>query len=157
MNNVILIQVTRLLPLYLTRNNMIYISTSKTFSTRKEMLKYVIETRVASYTDKACRNKQCSTDKNRSISELHLIVQSRFVKTSFMAILRIVSELIDEGMPISLIWCTQVKKVVVRNVDSSQRAYITTYSRDRYYEEKGVDGYSLKDYETIINKIQEKK
>jgi hypothetical protein len=31
--------------------------------------------------------------------------------------------------------------------------YITTYSKDRYYKTKGVDGFSLEDYENIKKKL----
>lgn len=31
--------------------------------------------------------------------------------------------------------------------------YITTFSRDRYYDSKGVDGFSLRDYENIYNEL----
>mgnify|MGYP003441078990 CR=1 FL=1 len=31
--------------------------------------------------------------------------------------------------------------------------YITSYSKDHYYKLKGVDGYSLEDYEKILNEL----
>lgn len=132
----------------------IYISTSKEFSTRKDLVQYLLTSKVASYNDKNCKDKQCEAGRYRSVTDIHKIVLSRFPKTSFKAMLRIIAELIDENMDIAMIWCTQVNKVVVRYITNSERKYITSYSKDRYYESAGVDGYSLKDYATIINDIK---
>ena len=43
----------------------------------------------------------------------------------------------------------QINKVVVKYIKNTPSHYISNYSRDRYYTKKGVDGFSLKDYDNI--------
>lgn len=137
--------------------NLIYVKESDIpiFKTRKRFLKELLTSKgVITYSNKECTNIQC--DKKtayRSISELHLITKARFKFTSLEALLKILKEIINEEKCISLVWCTQINKVVVKYMKGVPGTYITTYSRDRYYTSKGVDGYSLQDYEKIINVI----
>lgn len=133
-----------------------YVNTNKVFSTRKEFVEYLLTSKVGSYFDEACKQKQCESGRFRSVTEIHQIVMSRFPKTSFMAMLRIISELIDEKKGFAMIWCTQVNKVVLKYMSNNEMKYISNYSRSHYYESVGVDGYSLKDYEGFINKIKNK-
>lgn len=137
--------------------NLIYVKESDIpiFKTRKRFLKELLTSKgVVTYSNKECTIIQC--DKKtayRSISELHLITKTRFKFTSLEALLKILKEIINEEKCISLVWCTQINKVVVKYMKGVPEVYITTYSRDKYYTSKGVDGYSLQDYEKIIKTI----
>lgn len=133
----------------------IYVKLSdiRSTSTRKDFIRRFIRGKFSTYNDEECNIIQCEENRFRSITELHQIVLSRFPNTSFEAILRIVRDLINEEHPVSMVWCTQVNKVVLKYLDSGTRRYLTDYSRKNYYDVKGVDNYSLRDYETIINKI----
>lgn len=134
----------------------IFIKTSDIINsnTRKDFVRKFLRGRFETFEDESCTKLQCEKGKFRSITELHQIVLSRFPKTSFEAILRIVRDLINEENPVSMIWCTQVKKVVLRYYDRATRNYITSYSRDRYYNSKGIDGFSLSDYEKMLNNLK---
>jgi len=121
--------------------------------TRKDFIRKFIRGKFASYSNSDCTELQCESGRFRSITELHQIVLSRFPKTSFEAIIRIVRDLINEDNPISMVWCTKVNKVVLMYLDKSTREYMTDYSRKNYLNTKGIDGYSLNDYEQLINKI----
>lgn len=59
----------------------------------------------------------------------------------------------DSGLNASLIYCTTVNKVVILNDSTYRENYITRYSRRHYYHSKGVDGYSLENFENIINNL----
>jgi len=121
--------------------------------TRKDFVRRFLRGRFESYSDERHTRLQCEKGKYRSITEIHQIVLSRFPKTSFEAILRIVRDLINEDNPVSMIWCTQVNKVVLRYYDRATRTYMTSYSRDKYLNSKGVDGYSLADYERMLQEL----
>lgn len=122
--------------------------------TRKAFIRnFINAVSFPSYSDEECTIEQCSKNRYRSITELHQMTLVRFPKTSFEAVIRIIKELIDEDAKIAMIYCTQVNKVVLRYYDKATHKYITSYSRDNHYTTKGVDGYSLKDYEEIINKL----
>ncbi len=124
-------------------------------NTRKDFVRRFLRGKFESYSDENYNNLQCEKGRYRSITEVHQIVVSRFPRTSFEAILRIVRDLINEENPISMIWCTQVNKVVLRYYDRATRTYMTNHSRERYFNSKGVDGYSLADYEKMINELPE--
>lgn len=123
--------------------------------TRKGFIKKILTSKgVLTYTDEECTNVQCAKKGAfRSVSEIHLMVRSRFKFTSLEALLKILKEIIDEEKCVALIWCTQIHKVVVKYQENTPKAYITQYSKSNFYEEVGVDGWSLKDYEDIINKL----
>jgi len=123
--------------------------------TRKGFIKKILTSKgVLTYIDEECTKVQCAKKSAfRSVSELHLIVISRFKFTSLEALLKILKEIIDEEECVALIWCTQIHKVVVKYQENTPKEYITQYSKSNYYDTKGVDGWSLKDYETIINKL----
>lgn len=137
--------------------NLIYVKESDIpiFKTRKAFLKNILKSKgVITYSNKDCTVIQCNKKSAyRSISELHLITKARYKFTSLEALLKILKEIINEEKCISLVWCTEINKVVVKYMKGVPGTYITTYSRDRYYTSKGVDGYSLQDYEKIINII----
>lgn len=118
--------------------------------TRKDLVRrFLNKTSPRSYSDAACTILQCDYGKYRSITELHEIVMSRFPKTTFDAMIRIVGELIAEDAGVSMVYCTQVNKVVLKYFDRPTRTYMTDYSRKNFLTKKGVDGYSLNDYEKI--------
>jgi len=122
---------------------------------RKTFLKKILTTKgVITYSDKACTEVQCDRkDAYRSISELHELVRTRYKFTSLKALLKILKEIVDEEKCIGIVWCTQINKVVVKYMSNTPGKYITSFSRDRYYTSKGVDGYSLSDYEKIMNNL----
>lgn len=123
---------------------------------RKSMVALFIAEKPATYSDTDCTQLQCERGRFRSVTELLEIVKTKFPRTTLDQILAIIKDLIASDNNIGLVWCTQVRKVVLKyGVDKSQltASVMTAYSKERYYSEKGVDGYSLKDYETIINKL----
>lgn len=121
--------------------------------TRKAFLKkFLVEGGYVTYDENG--KVQCENPKAyRSVKELHEMTCSRFKNTSLKAIVRVIDEIIQEEKNIVLVWCTQINKVVVKRTKNTPSEYITDYSKKRYYNEKGVDGYSLKDYEDIKNSI----
>lgn len=135
-------------PLYVKESDVPQTSTRKDFVRR-----FLNKTSPPSYFNEDCTRLQCEKNKYRSITEIHQLTLSRFPKTSFGAIVGIIKTLIDEDASVSLVWCTQVRKVVIKYFDKATQSYMTSYSRDRYLNEKGVDGYSLADYETMFNQI----
>jgi hypothetical protein len=118
---------------------------------RKDLIKRLIMQKgVITYSDPECTVVQCDVKAAyRSISELHAIVTTRFKFTSLQALVKIIKDVITEEKCIALVWCTQINKVVVKYMKNVHADYITTYSKDRYYKTKGVDGFSLEDYENI--------
>lgn len=137
--------------------NLIYVKLTDipVYKTRKRFLKELLTKKgVMTYWDPECTEPQCEKKSAyRSISELHQIIKTRYRLTSLKALLKILKEVIDENKCISIIWCTQIKKVVVRYMTATPGKYITDPSRNNYYTSKGVDGYSLSDYEKIMNSI----
>lgn len=121
---------------------------------RKSFIKQFLRGKVIpSYSDKSCVNLQCEGNKFRSVTEIYSMTLSRFPKTSFNAILKIIKELIDEDEKVTMVWCTQINKVVLKYLDESTKNYISKASRSNYYNSKGVDGFSLADYEEIIENL----
>jgi len=122
---------------------------------RKTLLKaFITQQGVITYSDPECTIIQCENKKAyRSISELHIIVKTRFKFTSLNAVIKILKEIISEEKCIAVVWCTQINKVVVKYMKNVDATYITSYSKDRYYNVKGVDGYSLSDYEKLYNAL----
>lgn len=139
------------------KNEFIYVKVDDipATKTRKGFIKKILTSKgVLTYTNAECTDVQCAKKGAfRSISELHLIVKSRFKFTSLEALLKILKEIIDEDKCVAIIWCTQIHKVVVKYQENTPKEYITQYSKSNFYETKGVDGWSLKDYETIINQL----
>jgi hypothetical protein len=141
----------------MTNNNPIYIKLTDipATKTRKGLIKKILTSKgVLTYTDEQCTSLQCAKkDAFRSISELHIIVKTRFKFTSLSSIMKIIKEIIDEEKCVSIVYCLTINKVVLMYREAIPKQYITDYSRNRYYYIKGVDGMSLQDYEAIINKL----
>lgn len=123
--------------------------------TRKAFIKNIIMQKgVITYNDPECTDIQCDNKSAyRSISELHIIVKTRFKLTSLISLIKIIKSIISEEKCISLVWCTQIRKVVVKYMGNAPAHYITPYSMDRYYNDVGIDGYSLKDYQLIYDSL----
>jgi len=138
-----------MIPIYVKESD---IPTTKN---RKEFLRKLITNKgFITYSDKDCTTIQCDRKSAfRSVTELHMIVKSRFKITSLKAVVKIIKELIDEEKKISMVWCTQINKVVIKYLSNVPDSYITSYSKSNYFKSKGVDGYSLEDYENIINEL----
>lgn len=131
---------------------MIYIKESdipKT-GTRKDLVrKFLRGISYVSYSDKGFNEVQCSNGKFRSVTELHEIVKSRFKATSFNSLIKIIYQLIESDKSVILVYCTQVNKVVIKYQPNKASEWMSNYSRKNYYKTKGVDGYSLEDFEEI--------
>ena len=123
--------------------------------TRKELIqKFLQGNAYTTYSDEDCTIIQCENGKFRSVTEIFEIILSRFPKTSFNAVLGIIGILIRNNANFVMVWCTQVNKVVLKFASNSELNYISQYSKSNYYDKKGVDDYSLKDYEEIIIKLK---
>lgn len=123
-------------------------------NTRIAFVRKFIESKAPSYYDKDCTSVQCSSGRYRSITELHQIVLSRFPKTSFEAIVRIVRDLIQDAKPICMCYCTTINKVVLYYTDNATRQYVTDHSTKHYLDKEGLDAYSLNDYLTMMENIK---
>ena len=130
-----------------------YIKTDKKYRTRKELLKYVMSERPATYSDPEYKTLVCDANRNRSITDLKEVCDGYFKVTSLKAVVRVTKELMDSGLKASLVYCTYINKVVILNDDTYRENYITRYSRRHYYDSEGEDGYSLEDVENIINNL----
>jgi hypothetical protein len=123
-------------------------------NTRKALIRYFLRGKAyATYSDKECLIEQCKPTANRSITDLYKIVLSRFPNTSFESLLKIIKEFMEEDKSIILIWCNDICKPVIKFVENKSAAWISDFSKKNYYHSKGVDGYSLYDYEEIMNKL----
>ena len=112
--------------------------------------KLIIGGGAVTYSDPECTIVQCDRyNAFRSISELHDIVRTRFKLTSLQALIKLLKEIINEETCVILVYCTQINKVVVKYIKNTPSHSISNYSRDHYYTKKGVDGFSLKDYDNI--------
>ena len=128
--------------------------------TRKNFIKkFLTAKKITSYNDSEFKTIQCngkgenSIGASRSITELHELTKSRFPATSLKAMVKILFELIDEDRSIILIWCSKIQKVVVKYVPNTYANWISDYSVKNHYENVGIDGYSLKDYQEIKDKL----
>lgn len=117
--------------------------------------KLILNEGAITYSDPEYTIIQCEKQNAyRSISELHAMVKTRFKLTSLRSLIKLLKELIEEDKRIAIIWCSQINKVVVSYIKNKPTNYgITDYSRERYFTIKGVDGYSLKDYEDIYKSL----
>jgi hypothetical protein len=134
----------------------IYISESDVpqTTTRKQLIRYFLRGKAyKSYADPECKVVQCKATANRSITDLLAITRSRFPKTSLEAVVRILKEFMEEDKAIILVWCTQIKKVVIRCINNPSAEWISNTSKNNYYTNAGVDGYSLKDFETMMKSL----
>jgi len=133
----------------------IFVKTSEVpeTKTRKAFIREFLKNKAfTSYSNLSCTNIQCRPGANRSVTEIHQLTLSRFPKTTFEAILRIIKELIDEDACIRLTYCTTIKKVVVMYA-KAQHGYSSTNAVSHYLDTKGIDGYTLREYEEVINNL----
>lgn len=124
--------------------------------TRKSFIKkFLVGKQITSYHDAEFKNIQCDgkgescEGASRSITELWELTKTRFPATSLNAVVKIIYELIRDDKFICLVWCNKIEKVVVKYVPNTSSKWITDYSLKNHYTKKGVDGYSLKDYNDI--------
>jgi hypothetical protein len=130
-------------------------------TTRTQLLRYFLRGKsIPTYDDPECTKLQCDgkgedskVNAFRSITDLHMIVLSRFPKTSLEAVVKILYDFINKDKTVVIVWCKMINKVVVKYYNNSNGSYITKYSRENYLNTKGVDGYSLKDYDQIRKKF----
>lgn len=131
-------------------------------NTRKQFIRYFLRGKsIPTYEDKDCTKLQCDGKGEdthatafRSITDLHMIVKSRFPKTSLEGIVKIIYEFINEDKAVVLVWCKMINKVVVKYYNNPNGSYITKYSRENYTDTKGVDGYSLRDFDNIRKNLK---
>jgi hypothetical protein len=132
----------------------IFVKTSEVpeTKTRKAFIREFLKNKAyTSYSNLSCTSVQCRPGANRSVTEIHQLTLSRFPKTSFEAVLRIIKELIDEDASIRFTYCTTIKKVVIMYAKPKE-GYSSPHAASNR-ELKGVDGYSIKDYEEVINNL----
>jgi hypothetical protein len=144
------------------KNNVIYVKESDVPLThnRKQLIRYFLRGKsIPTYDDPECTKLQCDgkgqdTKVNafRSITDIHMIVKSRFPNTSLEGVVKILKTFIEEDKSVVMVWCNMINKVVMKYYNNDSGKYLTKYSKENYYDKKGVDGYSLADYEQIINK-----
>lgn len=141
--------------------NLIYVKESdvpKTTS-RKQLLRYFLRGKsIPTYSDPECTKLQCDgkgqdTKINafRSITDLHMIVKSRFPITSLEGVVKLIFEFINEDKAVILVWCNMIKKVTVKYYNNKGASYLSSHAKSNYYEYKGTDGYSLADFEKMNN------
>ena len=129
--------------------------------TRTQLLRYFLRGKsIPTYEDSACTKLQCDgkgqdskVNAFRSITDLHMIVKSRFPKTSIESVVKIIYDFIHRDKAVVLVWCNMINKVVVKYYNNSNASYITKYSRSHYSTAKGIDGYSLKDFDDMRKKF----
>lgn len=128
--------------------------------TRKNFIKkFLTGKKIISYDDPECTIIQCTgkgeniDGASRSITELWELTKSRFPATSMKAMVKILFELIEEDKSVILVWCNTIQKVVVKYVPNTSAQWISNYSLKNHYTKKGVDGYSLADYNEIKDNL----
>ena len=130
--------------------------------TRTQLIRHFLRGKsIPTYDNIECTKLQCNgkgkdTGINafRSITDLHMIVKSRFPKTSLEAIVKIIYDFIQKDQAVVLVWCKMINKVVVKYYNNPNGSYITKYSREGYYSVKGEDGYSLRDFDEMRKKLK---
>ena len=123
-------------------------------NTRKQFIRYFLRgNSYNTYLDQDCTKLQCSNNTYRSITDLYKIVKSRFPKTTFETVVKIVKEFMEEDKSVILVYCTTIQKCVVKFKPNKSGKWLSDYSKKNYYENKGEDGYSLKDYEETMKKL----
>jgi hypothetical protein len=128
--------------------------------TRKSFIKkFLMGKKISSYENPEFTIIQCDgkgenvDGASRSITELWELTKSRFPATSMKAMVKILFEIIQEDQSVVLVWCDKIQKVVVKYVLNTSAQWITNYSVKNHYNKKGVDGYSLADYDEIKNNM----
>jgi len=121
--------------------------------TRKELVFLFLKKKVKTYDNPECTLLQCHNGAYRSVSELYYIVRTRFPKTSFKGFIKVIVLCIQENRNIILVWCTKINKVTIRYVANPSAEYVSNYSREKYMDNTGVDGLSLKYLEKLKNTV----
>ncbi len=125
-----------------------------TTKTRQAFIRSFLNNKAfTTYTSEWCHDVQCRPGANRSVSDIHRIVLSRFPKTSFDAILRIVGTLINESKACRLTYCTDINKVVIMYSGPAEGSYASPYGVRDSGDRKGVDGYTLNGLLEEITKL----
>lgn len=127
-------------------------------TSRKQLLRYFLRGKsIPTYDDPECTKLQCDgkgedskVNAFRSITDLHMIVKSRFPITSLEGVVKLIHQFTEEDKSIVLVWCNMIQKVVVKYYDNPNGKYISDYSVKNYLKTKGVDGYSLSDYKKML-------
>tara|TARA_R110000822_G_scaffold302649_2_gene426960 strand:+ start:15343 stop:15927 length:585 start_codon:yes stop_codon:yes gene_type:complete len=108
--------------------------------TRKEFLRAFLATMPPTYFMNG--REQCRAKAHRSFSDLLVLTQDRFPKTTEKSVVRIVAQLNIEGL-CDIVWCTQVEKFVVRGRRNNPGIpFITNFSVKYFTQSTGVDGIS---------------
>jgi hypothetical protein len=110
--------------------------------TRKEFMKAFFETVPATYDKDG--NVQCNARRKRSVTDMHLLVQSRFPKTSIESVIRILGELSQEGL-LMLTYCGIIHKAVVISfytTPTSSIRFVSNWAKNKL-NIVGDDGYDL--------------
>jgi len=115
---------------------------------------FLVNKAMQTYSNMSCTNIECYAGKNRSISDIHRITLSRFPKTSFDAIVRIIKDLIDHDALFRMTYCTQINKVVLMYVSEARREYSSPHADKNYLDQKGVDGYTLRMFKEEIENLK---
>lgn len=125
-------------------------------ATRKNFIRVFLRGKlIQSYTDPQCTKLQCdgkgetSKGASRSITELHALTCSRFPVTSLKAVVKIIYEIMNEENSIILVYCQKIEKVVVKYAANKGAKWASDFSTQNYLTTKGVDGYSIKDFQDI--------
>lgn len=129
--------------------------------TRKAFLKaFIMNGGYDTYSDKECTQLQCAKKSEngnnhayRSVTEIHSILKGRFKLTTLKATIRIIFEITKEEENIAMVWCKIINKCVIKYVKNTPATYISSYSRENHYTTKGVDGYSLKDFDALYKSL----
>ena len=130
--------------------------------TRTQLIRHFLRGKsIPTYDNIECTKLQCDgkgldTKVNafRSITDIHMIVVSRFPRTSLEAVIRIIDDFIKKDQAVVLVWCKMINKVVVKYYNNASGAYMSKYSKEGYYDVKGTDGYSLRDFDEIRKKLK---
>lgn len=123
-------------------------------NTRKQFIRYFLRgNSYNTYLDENYEKLQCENNAYRSITDLYKIVKSRFPKTTFETVVKIVKEFMEEDKSVILVYCTTIHKCVVKFKPNKSGEWLSKYSKNNYYEDKGEDGYCLKDYEEMMKNL----
>lgn len=123
--------------------------------TRQQFIRaFLANKAMITYHNLSCTEQQCKAGANRSISEIHRITLSRFPKTSFDAIIRIVKDLIDHDALFRMTYCTTINKVVLMYVSQARREYASPNAEQNYLNTVGQDGYSIKMFKNEIENLK---
>lgn len=137
------------------KTNILYVKESDLplTKTREGFLKkFILNKGYNTYFNKECTEIQCEKGRYRSITELNMMLKSRFKLTTLEGTLKLLKKIMDNDKCVKMVYCTTVKKVVMM-YDKTPSGYISGISRNNYMLIKGEDGYSLEDYEKMCKSL----